>query len=120
MPEGSACFVNDRLLILLLIASFLPACTSDPGRLAYVDTGCPLCHGSNLVGGRMGPDLTNLRQNWTPRELDTFLKNPSRYSLQVDRIRELAKRYPAPMPAFRISEEGRRHLVDYLMRDRPE
>ena len=41
--------------------------------------GCTGCHGSDLSGTRMAPDLHKIQQKWSRDELINYLRNPSSY-----------------------------------------
>lgn len=71
------------------------------GALLFRDKGCAHCHGANGVGGKKGPDLTDLRKNkqWTPAKITDQILNGGQ-----------------KMPAFRepLSDEEVAQLVAWL------
>jgi cytochrome c553 len=78
--------------------------------------GCTGCHGGNLAGTRMAPDLHNLKQNWSRDELINYLRNPSSY-IDSERFKNFKAMYPGViMPSFSnidIKELGK--IADYLL-----
>jgi len=98
-----------------LLALSLLACSPSPGRDAYVSSGCSRCHGSALRGGQLGPSLERAAEDWSREQLRAFLKDPSRYQLSDDRLKEFAGRYPTPMPAFDLPDETVGALLSYLL-----
>jgi mono/diheme cytochrome c family protein len=77
--------------------------------------GCTGCHGSDLAGTRMAPDLHNLKQNWSRDELINYLRNPSSY-INSENFKNLRSMYPnSIMPSFSnidVKELGK--IADYL------
>jgi len=62
--------------------------------------GCRGCHGNDLAGTRMGPQLTGLKENWSRDELINYLRNPNSY-MDRDRFRKFKEEYPGiMMPSF--------------------
>jgi cytochrome c553 len=78
--------------------------------------GCTGCHGSDLTGTRMAPDLHNLKQNWSRDELINYLRNPSSY-IDSERFKNFKAMYPGViMPSFSnidVKELGK--VADYLL-----
>ena len=79
--------------------------------------GCTNCHGTNLDGTDMGPDLHGLKQYWSRESLVNFLRNPSA-NLSSDRLKKYKEKYPGVlMPSFEnlgVKELGR--VSDYLIK----
>lgn len=78
--------------------------------------GCTSCHGSDLRGSNLGPNLMNVKQNWDSREeLISYLRNPSSF-MDKDRFRKYKEQYPSVvMPPFNyldIKDLGK--IADYL------
>ena len=79
--------------------------------------GCTGCHGADLSGTRMAPDLHNVKDYWSRDKLINFLRNPSSY-MSSDRFQNFKARYPnVMMPSFsniNVQELGR--IADYLLK----
>ena len=90
-------------------------CSVSKERQAYLNAGCPRCHGSDRSGGPQGPPLKGLKANWTREEILLFLKDPARN--RDARLKALSDRYNAQMPTFALAEETRRMLADYLLNE---
>jgi mono/diheme cytochrome c family protein len=104
-----------RGLIAALAAVLLGACGGTTGQRLYRHGGCARCHGARLTGSHLAPSLKDLDQRWTREDLDRFLRDPLGYKETDPRLKELARRYPAPMPPFVMRDADRRLLIDYLM-----
>ncbi len=103
---------------LLLGAALLlsRACSSPPpGREAYLESGCPRCHGADLSGTGQGPALRNLRAHWDRERLNAFLEAPDRFRRRSERLEQIARRYSTPMPAFVMGDSTRRRIAAYLL-----
>ncbi len=78
--------------------------------------GCRGCHGADLSGTRMGPELTGLQEYWKRDELINYLRNPNSY-MDKDRFRKFKEEYPGiMMPSFNnvdVKELGK--VADYLL-----
>lgn len=78
--------------------------------------GCLNCHGSNLEGTPMGPQLTGLSEFWNRDRLINYLRNPNSF-MDSDRFKEYKKKYPNMiMPAYGnkdVKDLGK--IVDYLL-----
>ena len=98
------------------VAVTLLACTEgDPGRSVYKESGCPRCHASDLSGTRLGPPLNRVPSDWGRRELLAFLEAPDKVRIENTRLKQIAEKYPAPMPLFLMSDSTRAQLADYLL-----
>jgi len=86
-----------------------------PDQLA-ASLGCTGCHGGDLAGTRMAPDLHNLKQSWSRDELINYLRNPSSY-MDSESFKNFRAKYPNTiMPSFSnvdIKELGK--IADYLL-----
>jgi ubiquinol-cytochrome c reductase cytochrome b subunit len=71
------------------------------GALLFRDKGCAYCHGTGGIGGKKGPDLTDLRKDklWTPAKITDQILNGGQ-----------------KMPPFResVSDEEAAQLVAWL------
>ena len=78
--------------------------------------GCTNCHGSDLAGTTLAPELKNLSQYWGKESLLTYLRNPMSY-MEKERFKEYKKKYPSQiMPGYgekNIKDLGK--IVDYLL-----
>lgn len=50
------------------------------GLILIKQSGCTSCHGDNLQGSKLAPQLVDIKQNWTRDGLINYLRNPSSYS----------------------------------------
>lgn len=79
--------------------------------------GCTGCHGADLSGARMGPDLHNVYENWSRDKLINFLRNPGSY-MSSNRFQNFRAKYPnVMMPSFsniNVKELGK--IADYLLK----
>ena len=76
------------------------------GLAIYERVGCAACHGSRAKPDTKLPDqipLVGLGEKWSPRALDAFLADP------------LAIRPGSRMPAPKLNDQERRHLVASLL-----
>jgi mono/diheme cytochrome c family protein len=78
--------------------------------------GCTGCHGGDLSGTQMAPDLHNLKPDWSRDKLINYLRNPSSY-MNSETFKKLRIKYPnAMMPSFSnidVKELGK--IADYLL-----
>jgi mono/diheme cytochrome c family protein len=78
--------------------------------------GCTGCHGADLSGTNMAPDLQNVKNEWSRDKLINFLRNPSSY-MNSDKLKRLREKYPkVMMPSFSnidVKELGK--IADYLL-----
>jgi mono/diheme cytochrome c family protein len=109
--------VVKAVLPCLLLALVLAACSASEGRQAYLNAGCPRCHGPDRTGGAQGPPLKGLKADWTREDLRLFLKDPTAYTAKDPRLKALSERYATKMPAFALDEETRRALADFLLNE---
>jgi Cytochrome c len=79
--------------------------------------GCTSCHGTDLNGTKMGPDLHNLGQYWSKEGLVNFLRNPSA-NLNSNRLNEYKNKYPdVLMPSFEnIDVKDLGKIAEYLLK----
>ncbi|MGA7722257.1 MAG: cytochrome c [Ignavibacteriaceae bacterium] len=89
--------------------------TKSPDQLV-AGLGCTGCHGGDLAGTRMAPDLHNIKQNWSRDELINYLRNPSSY-MDSETFKNFKALYPGIiMPSFSnidVKELGK--IADYLL-----
>ena len=78
--------------------------------------GCLNCHGSNLQGTAMGPELTGLTEFWNRDKLINYLRNPNSF-MDSERFKEYKKQFPNMiMPAYGnkdVKDLGK--IADYLL-----
>lgn len=79
--------------------------------------GCTGCHGSDLSGTRMAPNLHGVKDYWSRDKLINYLRNPSSY-MASDRFKNYKAKYPNTlMPSFSnidVKELGK--IADYLLK----
>jgi cytochrome c2 len=103
-------------ILILLIGTVVLMGSAMSGSLAQAQEGsvekgkevfsakkCAICHKVNGVGGKMGPDLSDIGDKKDSEWLTKFLKDPK--SLMPE----------AKMPAFKGSDQELQDLVAYLM-----
>jgi mono/diheme cytochrome c family protein len=81
-----------------------------------VKLGCISCHGNDLQGTRMGPNLHNVSEYWGRDKLISYLRNPGSFA-GTDRYQELKEKYPGMiMPSFsNIDVKDLGKIADYLL-----
>jgi cytochrome c2 len=89
--------------------------TKTPDQLV-ASLGCTGCHGADLSGTKMAPDLHNVKQNWSRDNLINYLRNPSSY-MDSGRFKNFKAQFPGIiMPSFNninVKDLGR--IADYLL-----
>ena len=78
--------------------------------------GCVSCHGDNLQGSKLAPQLVNLKQFWTRDALINYLRNPQSYSRDVRFDDYRAKYKNVIMPSYGnidVKELGK--MAEYLL-----
>lgn len=107
-------------LSLLAVLAAASACgeskPADPlkqGRLNFFRHGCSACHMTRGEGGPMGPPLRNLAQHWNREQLAKHMAEPD--AVSDERLRQLARRYPAPMKGVPAPEAERLLIADWLL-----
>ncbi|MCX6169841.1 MAG: cytochrome c [Ignavibacteriales bacterium] len=78
--------------------------------------GCISCHGENLKGTQLAPELVNLKQFWTRDALINYLRNPQSYSRDIRFDDYRAKYKNVMMPSYGnidVKELGK--IADYLL-----
>lgn len=88
------------------------------GSKVFVSEGCPRCHKRDGSGSSLAPALADLKQKWTPEDLDRFLANPPAYAAQDARLRAYRKVFTDGMPNLDLSLEARKALVVFLLAKR--
>lgn len=81
--------------------------------------GCTNCHGTDLNGTKIGPDLHNISQYWSKKNLINFLRNPSA-NLTSNRLNEYREKYPdVLMPSFEnIDVKDLGKIAEYLLKQK--
>lgn len=78
--------------------------------------GCTNCHGNDLKGTKLAPNLYGAQKYWTTRDaLINYLRNPQSYS-RDERFEEYKKQYRTMMPAFNnvdVKDLGK--IADYIL-----
>ena len=96
--------------------------TSSTGKAAtpeqlVVSLGCTGCHGTDLSGTKMAPDLHNVKDFWSRDQLINYLRNPSSY-MSSERMKNYQAKYPGRMmPSFsNIDVKQLGEVADYLLK----
>jgi cytochrome c2 len=78
--------------------------------------GCTSCHGAELNGSRMGPDLSSAKDFWSRDQLINYLRNPNSF-MDSERMQQYKKDFPGIiMPPFNhvdVKDLGK--VADYLL-----
>ncbi len=78
--------------------------------------GCTGCHGADLAGTKMAPNLHKVKEFWSRDKLINYLRNPSSF-MASDRFKNYKAQYPSVMmPSFSnidVKELGK--IADYLL-----
>jgi Cytochrome c len=79
--------------------------------------GCVNCHGQDLTGTNIGPNLHNVSQYWSRDKLINYLRNPSSF-MDADRFKAYQQKYPSVfMPSFnQISPKDLGKVAEYLIK----
>ncbi len=87
-----------------------------PPEKLVASLGCTGCHGGDLTGTAMAPDLHGIKPNWSRERLINFLRNPQSY-MSSSRFQELKSKYPQTiMPSFsNIDVKVLGKVADYLL-----
>lgn len=78
--------------------------------------GCTGCHGGDLSGTKMAPDLHSVKDNWSRDNLINYFRNPSSF-MSSERFKAYKEKYPGVMmPAFsNVDIKNLGKIADYLM-----
>ncbi len=78
--------------------------------------GCKGCHGPDLSGTKMAPDLHNINQYFSRDKLINYLRNPSSF-MSSSRFKSFKAEYPnVMMPSFsNIDVKNLGKIADYLL-----
>lgn len=78
--------------------------------------GCITCHGPDLQGATMGPDLHGVGKFWSRDRLISYLRNPQSF-MDQERFRAYQEKYPQViMPPYNhvdIKDLGK--IADYIL-----
>lgn len=78
--------------------------------------GCVTCHGRELQGTVMGPNLHGVGQYWSRDRLISYLRNPQSF-MDQDRFKEYKEKFPQTiMPPFNhvdVKDLGR--IAEYIL-----
>ncbi len=78
--------------------------------------GCTSCHGADLTGTKMGPNIHGVKQYWSRDNLINYLRNPSSY-MSSDRFKSYKAKYQIMMPPFNnIDVKNLGKIADYLLK----
>ncbi len=78
--------------------------------------GCISCHGADLSGTRMGPDLSSVRNFWSRDQLINYLRNPNSY-MDTERMQQYKKNFPGTMmpPFNHVDVKDLGKVADYIL-----
>ncbi|MHB1686465.1 MAG: c-type cytochrome [Ignavibacteriaceae bacterium] len=77
--------------------------------------GCTGCHGSDLTGTKMAPNIHGVKQYWSRDNLINYLRNPSSY-MSSARFQNYRTKYQIMMPSFNnIDVKNLGKIADYLL-----
>lgn len=82
-----------------------------------VSLGCITCHRADLTGTNNGPNLKNIKQYWSRKNLINYLRNPAA-NMSGDRFDEYKKKFPNfLMPSFgNVDVKKLGKIADYLLK----
>lgn len=77
---------------------------------------CTNCHGTDLAGTKLGPNLHGVGQFWSRDNLINYLRSPASF-MDSDRFKEYRTKFPgAIMPGFgNIDVKDLGRIADYLL-----
>ena len=86
------------------------------GRAVFKSKGCINCHTINGVGGKGGPDLSNIGARKSIEWLKDFIKNPNNYFNPGSSAVINGKQYIIMMPSFKnmLSTDELNAVTGYL------
>ena len=86
------------------------------GQQLVAKLGCTNCHGSDLSGTKMAPNIHKVKQYWSRQSLINYLRNPSSY-MSTSRFEAYRAKYPnTVMPAFNnINVKDLGKVADYVL-----
>ena len=102
-------------LVLVLAAGVAANCKKEPpGQAVFLAKGCNGCH--NFGGGdsATGPDLKGVTQRRTDDWLKRWIKNPTEMLKTDAAAKELAKKFPNPMPPLGLNDAEIDQVIAYL------
>ncbi len=78
--------------------------------------GCVNCHGTDLTGTKMAPDIHGVQKYWSRDALINYLRNPSSY-MSSERFKAYRAKYPGiMMPPFNnIDVKDLGKVADYIL-----
>jgi hypothetical protein len=112
-----------RPLFAVLLLSTLVSCGADeslpngpPGKRLFIAELCASCHGYDLKGGWMGPPLLQLQSHWQRDELADFIRTPTKFTEEDERLGKLSKKFQTSMVGNqRLSKQDRLLIADWLL-----
>jgi cbb3-type cytochrome oxidase cytochrome c subunit len=79
------------------------------GKLYFEKYGCDACHQINLIGGTIGPDLTNAGKRLRPEWVVQWLRNPKMFlKRSVEPVYAFPPREVEELTAFLLGPKGGR------------
>ncbi len=77
--------------------------------------GCTGCHGTDLKGTKMAPNIHGVKKYWTRDNLINYLRNPVSF-MSSERFKSYRIKYEVMMPSFNnIDVKNLGKIADYLL-----
>ncbi len=77
--------------------------------------GCTGCHGADLNGTKMAPNIHGVKKYWTRDNLINYLRNPVSY-MSSERFKNYRTKFEVMMPSFNnIDVKNLGKIADYLL-----
>ncbi len=77
--------------------------------------GCTSCHGADLTGTNMAPNIHGVKKYWSRDNLINYLRNPSSF-MSSERFKNYRAKYQVMMPSFNnIDIKNLGKIADYLL-----
>jgi cytochrome c551/c552 len=106
-----------EIILGALILFFLILCSGNEvfamsGRVVFKSKGCINCHAINGIGGKAGPNLSNIGARKSAEWLKDFIRNPNSYFNPGSSAVINGKEYIIMMPSFKyMLSEGKLNAV---------
>lgn len=106
------------VLPMALTLGLVVAACGGEGRTAYLEAGCPECHGTDRRGTPTGgPSLRSVGDHWDEASLLLYFRNPDSVANSDPRLTELRERYGEGMPPLKLADPiAREALAKYVLR----
>lgn len=82
----------------------------------FMEELCTSCHGLGREGSWMGPPLRDLGEHWDRETLADFIRTPTSFTAEDERLAALSRKFRAPMADHPIlGRADRLTLADWLL-----